>query len=161
MNAAGRRNANKKHARRQHGCWQSAGEAGHGCPMARGRNGVNKKPETSSSVSEGWVWEVPSQKEKRDLIVVIFCSDMTLWGSCPRCPSQKSPALNATGRLSSLQQKTFAPAPWGIHALLRRRFAGIPASGVRVFCLRFGVPVPGIDPQRSLGAHHKRRLHLQ
>ena len=32
--------------------------------MARGRNGASKKPETSSSVSEGRVWEVPSQKEK-------------------------------------------------------------------------------------------------
>ena len=32
--------------------------------MARGRNGAYKKPETSSSVSEGWVWEVPSQKNK-------------------------------------------------------------------------------------------------
>ena len=98
-------------------CQQSAGAAGHGRPMARGRNGAPKKSGTSSSVSEGRVWEVPSQKEKRDLIVVIFCRDMTLWGSYPHAP-----ALNATGRLSSLQQKTFAPALWGI-------------------------PVPGINPR--------------
>ena len=32
--------------------------------MARGRDGAPKKPETSSSVSEGRVWEVPSQKKK-------------------------------------------------------------------------------------------------
>ncbi|MCP5326238.1 MAG: hypothetical protein H7A09_07925 [Oceanospirillaceae bacterium] len=32
--------------------------------MARGRNDARKKPETSSSVSEGRVWEVFSQKEE-------------------------------------------------------------------------------------------------
>ena len=32
--------------------------------MARGRDDAPKKPGTSSSVSEGRVWEVPSQKEK-------------------------------------------------------------------------------------------------
>ena len=32
--------------------------------MARGRDGAHKKSETSSSVSKGRVWEVPSQKEK-------------------------------------------------------------------------------------------------
>ena len=135
--------------------------------MARGRNGARKKPETSSSMDKGRAREFmlelarvfPSQKEKRDLIVVIFCRDMALWGPCPRCPSQKSPALNATGRQSSLQQKTFAPALWGIlpwGPSLRQH----PCWLGRVFCLRFGVPVPGTGPQRSFCAHHKRRLHL-
>ena len=48
--------------------------------MARGRNDAQKKSETSSSVSEGRVWEVLSQKEKRGLIVVIFCRGMALRG---------------------------------------------------------------------------------
>ena len=130
--------------------------------MARGRNGAPKKPETSSSMDKGRAREFmlelarvfPSQKEKRDLTVVIFCSDMTLWGSYPHAP-----ALNATGRLSSLQQKTFAPALWGIlpwGPSLRQH----PCWPSRVFCLRFGVPVPGTGPPRSFCAHHKRRLHL-
>ncbi len=50
---------------------------------ARGRDAASKKPETSSSMDKGRVWEVPSQKEKRDLIVVIFCRYMALWGPCP------------------------------------------------------------------------------
>ena len=94
------------------------------------------------------------RKKKPDLIVVIFCSDMTLWGSYPRCPSQKSPALNATGRLSSLQQKTFAPALWGIlpwGPSLRQH----PCWLGRVFCLRFGAL------ERSFCAHHRRQRHLQ
>ena len=106
--------------------------------MARGRNGARKKPETSSSMDKGRAREFmlelarvfPSQKEKRDLIVVIFCRDMTLWGSYPHAP-----ALNATGRLSSLQQKTFAPALWGIlpwGPSLRQH----PCWLGRVFCLR-------------------------
>ena len=58
--------------------------------MARGRNDVRKKPETSSSVSEGRVWEAPSQKEKRDFIVVIFCRDMALRGPCTRAGHRPS-----------------------------------------------------------------------
>ena len=88
------------------------------------------------------------RKKKPDLTVVIFCSDMTLWGSYPHAP-----ALNATGRLSSLQQKTFAPALWGIlpwGPSLRQH----PCWLGRVFCLRFGAL------ERSFCAHHKRRLHL-
>ena len=38
--------------------------------MARGRNGAPKKAETSSSVSEGWVWEVPSQRKKSQMPVI-------------------------------------------------------------------------------------------
>ncbi len=105
------------------------------------------------------------RKKKPDLIVVIFCRDMTLWGSYPRCPSQKSPALNATGRLflkriGSPQQKTFAPALWGIlpwGPSLRQH----PCWPSRVFCLRSAYPCRAQARARSFCAHHKRQRHLQ
>ena len=88
--------------------------------MARGRNGARKKPETSSSVDKGRAREFmlerarvfPSQKEKRDFIVVIFCRDMALWGSCTRaghrpsafilCPSQTA-FTSAKTQIQSLE----------------------------------------------------------
>ena len=134
-------------------CWQSAGEARQDAEwrvgvMVRLKNrkqaAVWTKAGPGNLCSSLLGCSLP-RKKKRDLTVVIFCSDMTLWGSYPRCPSQKSPALNATGRLSSLQQKTFAPALWGIPVPGINPRPGVPRfasihAGPRVFFVCVSAP---------------------
>ncbi len=111
-----------------------------GCPMARGRNAAPKKSETSSSVSEGWVWEVSSQKGKTGFNGRNFnhqnAVDMHFMGVLPRRFSEKWPALNAGGPLSF---KTRGLTPTKNTTPLAR---GYTRSGHRPFSVH-GVPITG------------------
>ena len=129
-----------------------------GRPMARGRNGAPKKIGNKQQCGQRQGYgnlcssllgcSLP-RKRKTGLIAERWITKVCSWGSYPQ-----TPALNATGRISSLQQKTLAPALWGIlpwGPSLRQH----PCWLGRVFCLRFGAL------ERSFCAHHKRRLHRQ
>ena len=123
--------------------------------MARGRNGARKKPETSSSVSEGRVWEVPSQKEKPEFNCRHFLSRHDYMGVLPPNPCFErnrafvlTPTKNIRPRAMGHTRAEYKSVPWG--PSLRQ----YPCWLGHVFCLRFGTL------ERSFCAHHKRRLHL-
>ncbi len=123
-----------------------------GRPMARGRHDAHKKSETSSSVDKGWACVLHTKMKNRDLIVGIFnhqyAVDMHFMGGLPRRLLEKWPALNAGGRLSSLQQKTPRPRARG-HPAQNPSLRQHPCWLGRVFCLRsapfsvHGVPITG------------------
>ena len=83
--------------------------------MARGRNGAPKKPGTSSSVSEGRVWEAPSQKEKTGFNGRHFLSGHGFTGASPPCPRfERNRALVLTPTKNIRPRAMGHPALWSL-----------------------------------------------